>query len=221
MEPLSDDIWPYALRYANNVHNATPSMKTGRSPLEAFSVTTIRPQVLNFHPPFCPVYVLQSSMQGGGKLPNKWVRRSRLALYLGPPSCHAWSVSLVLSLSTGYMSPQYHLKFDDFFETVQELSALPPSNWQHLAHFDDMSKAKTPTSIFCQGARNALRGSVTDPVPSNTENNNNPRVRFSKMNDSLLLGDSEGELPAVIPLDEEILPEPPDPDRHLHPNATR
>jgi hypothetical protein len=55
-------LWPYALRFANDIYNAAPSLKTGRSPLESFSGTAIRPQVLNFHPPFCPTYVLHSGL---------------------------------------------------------------------------------------------------------------------------------------------------------------
>jgi hypothetical protein len=138
---ISLNLWPYALRFANDVHNATPSIKTGRSPLEDFSTTPVRPQVLNFHPIFCPAYVLHSYLQGGGggggggKKPNKWVRRSRLAIYLGFSPRHARSVSLVLSLSTGYVSPQFHVKCDDFFETVQDTKSLPPSKWQFFSWF--------------------------------------------------------------------------------------
>jgi hypothetical protein len=66
------NLWPYALRFANDTHNSTPSIKVGCSPLEVFFDTPIRPQVLNFHPPFCPVYILHNGLQGGGKRPNKW-----------------------------------------------------------------------------------------------------------------------------------------------------
>jgi hypothetical protein len=119
-------LWPYALWFANDTYNATSTLTNGRTPLmETFSGTSIRPQVLNFHPPFCPTYVLSNSLQGGGgKRPNKWVRRSRVAVYLGQSPRHARSVALVLSLTTGYVSPQFHMKFDDFFETVQDQSSL-------------------------------------------------------------------------------------------------
>jgi hypothetical protein len=106
----------------------------------------VRPQVLNFHPPFCPVYVLHSGLQGGGKRPNKWVRRSGLAIYLGSSPHHARSVSLILSLDTRYVSPQFHLKFDDFFETVQDATILPQSKWQQLACFEASSTLKDQPS---------------------------------------------------------------------------
>jgi hypothetical protein len=112
------NLWPYALCCANDTHNSAPAIRTGITPLESFLSTPVRPQVLNFHPPFCPTYVLHNGLQGGGKCLNKWVRRSRIAVYLGLSPRHAQSVALVPNLSTGYVSPQYHLKFDDFFETV-------------------------------------------------------------------------------------------------------
>jgi hypothetical protein len=40
-----------------------------------------------------------------------------------------------LSLLTGYVSAQFHLKHDDFFETVRDVNAMPQSKWQELADF--------------------------------------------------------------------------------------
>jgi hypothetical protein len=36
---------------------------------------------------------------------------------------------------TEYVSAQFHLKHDDFFETVREVNAMPQSKWQELAKF--------------------------------------------------------------------------------------
>jgi hypothetical protein len=77
------NLWPYALLYINEVYNATPALKTGKSPLEAFSQTAIRPKILDFHPPFCPGYALHNGLQSGGSRPNKLVRQSRVAINLG------------------------------------------------------------------------------------------------------------------------------------------
>jgi hypothetical protein len=121
---VSINLWQYALRFASETHNSTLLLALGHTPLESCSGAPVRQQILNFHLPFCPVYVLHSGLQGGGKRRNKWVCRSRLAIRLGLPPRHARSVSLVLSLVTGYVSPQFHGKCDDFFETVQETKAL-------------------------------------------------------------------------------------------------
>ena len=45
----------------------------------------------------------------------KWRQRSWLRVYLGPSPNHARSVALVLNPRTGHVSPQFHVKFDDFF----------------------------------------------------------------------------------------------------------
>jgi hypothetical protein len=113
----------------------------------------VRPQILSFHPPFCPAYVLHSGLQGGGKRPNKWVCRSRLAFHLGSSPRHARSVTLViLSLVTRYVSPQFHVKYDDLFETVQETKALPQSKWQQLAGFVTQTGAPLKELTSAAGA---------------------------------------------------------------------
>jgi hypothetical protein len=128
-------LWSYALRYINDVYNATITLKSGQTPLERFSATAVRSKVLDFHPPFCPVYVLHNGLQGSGLRPNKWVRRSRCAVYLGKSPIYARSAALVLSLLTRYILAQFHLKYDDFFKTVKDLNVLPQSKWQELARF--------------------------------------------------------------------------------------
>jgi hypothetical protein len=132
---ITISLWLYALHHINDVYNATPALKSGQIPLERFSATTVRPKVFDFHPPACPVYILHNGLQGSGSCPNKWVKQSSCAVYLGKSPLHARSVALVLSLLTGYVSAQFHLKHDDFFETVKNLNVLPESKWQELACF--------------------------------------------------------------------------------------
>jgi hypothetical protein len=163
---ITINLWPYALKFANDVFNATPTIKTGRTPLEAFSSTPVRSQILNFHPSFCPAYVLHNGLQGGGTRPNKWVRRSRVSIYSGFSPRHARLVALVLSLIvTGYVSPQFHMKFDDFFETVQEKESLPRSRWQVLSRFvTDTGRPTTGTpTVQHQGA--TTRNARELPIP--------------------------------------------------------
>jgi hypothetical protein len=150
------NLWPYALCYVNGVYNATPALKSGNSPLERFNSTAVRPKVLNFHPPLCPVYVLHNGLQGSGLRPSKWVRRSRCAVHLGNLPRHSRSVALVLSLLTGYASAQFHLKHDDFFETVRNLNILPKSQWQELARFTPDEMEGKPTKKGC--AKDAIKG---------------------------------------------------------------
>jgi hypothetical protein len=75
-------LWPYALQSANASMNKTPFLKQDESPLEMFSICKVLPNMHEDHPFGCPVYVLDSRLQGLVKV-NKWASRSRLAVYLG------------------------------------------------------------------------------------------------------------------------------------------
>jgi hypothetical protein len=49
---------------------------------------------------------------------------------------HSRSVALVLSLQMGMASPQFHVAFDDLFETVKGGSGNPNhSLWQQITRF--------------------------------------------------------------------------------------
>ena len=130
-------LWPYAMRHANDVANATPRKCEDQSPLERFSGVSINPKLRHFHAFGCPTYVLDNALQSGQGSP-KWKQSSRLGVYLGPSPSHARSVALVLNPRTGHVSPQFHVKFDDFFETVQDKSTdmdAPEPEWKYLSGF--------------------------------------------------------------------------------------
>ena len=63
------------------------------------------------------MFVLDPKLQNGQKLP-KWNHRSRLGQFLGFLDEQSSLVALVQNLITNYVSPQYHLVFDDLFQTV-------------------------------------------------------------------------------------------------------
>jgi hypothetical protein len=48
----------------------------------------------------------------------KWNRRSRLGQFMGFSDEHSSLVANVHHLTTGFVSPQYHVVFDDLFQTV-------------------------------------------------------------------------------------------------------
>ena len=128
-------LWPYALRHANEAHMASPGRDQDKSPLELFSSSSVRANLRHFHPFACPVYVLDDALQGRRAL-NRWFHRSRLAINLGFSAQHARTVSLVLNPQTGLVSPQFHTKFDDFFETVDypRNTVTNSATWQRLKH---------------------------------------------------------------------------------------
>lgn len=94
------DLWPFALRMAADIHNATPG-PSGLSPEEIFTRQNGRPdRLLDFHTFGCPVFILNPSLQQGHKIP-KWHPRSRQAVYLGHSPRHVQTVPVILNIQTG------------------------------------------------------------------------------------------------------------------------
>ena len=130
-------LWPYAIRMANDLYNATPDLKRKHTPIEAFSGTKVTMNPNHWSHFGCPVYVLDSDLQERKKI-NKWQYRARVGCYLGQSPQHARTVALVLSLTTGLVSPQFHVQMDTNFQTMkQSFGAIPPkSEWMAKCHFE-------------------------------------------------------------------------------------
>ena len=70
-----------------------------------------------------------------GNIP-KWNPRSDAGIYLGHSPEHASNVALVLNLTTGLVSPQYHVVFDDTFSTVEHITnRTEPTHWENLCKY--------------------------------------------------------------------------------------
>jgi hypothetical protein len=67
------------------------------------------------HPLFCPVYVLDRQ----GTSPPKWTKRTIQKVYVGHLHHYSKSVPMVWDPKTKLVSPQFHVMFDDNFDTVQ------------------------------------------------------------------------------------------------------
>ena len=68
-------LWPYALRMANDAINEAPNLrdKEGRSPLQIFGGSEdVNLNSKHWIPFGCPVYVLESPLQSGRGIHNKW-----------------------------------------------------------------------------------------------------------------------------------------------------
>ena len=139
---------------------------------------------------------------------------------MGMSPRHARSVALVLNLSTGYMSPQFHLKFDDFFETVRDAATRPVSRWQELSHFVT-ARGETSRS---QGARAPLGRTTTSGTPRVASRH---PISFDPGDQGETEGDDDASdrLTTTAPLHEgeptPIPNEPLDPERHRHPESIR
>ena len=56
-------------------------------------------------------------------------------MYVGFLPLHSSTVGLICNLQTGNISPQFHLIYDDWFETVHATAAQEPEVWQELIKF--------------------------------------------------------------------------------------
>ena len=71
-------------------------------------------------------------------LSTKRQKRAQLGVYLGPSPNHSRMVHLILNPRMGHVSPQYHVKHDDFFETITNKNSnfdLPEPTWKRLSGF--------------------------------------------------------------------------------------
>jgi hypothetical protein len=131
---VNTNVWPYALRNTQCMRNSLSDSKDGTCPSEIFYGVEVAPNLKANHTFGCPVYDLNSKLAYGKTIP-KWDSMARVGLYVGQSPIHAINVSLVLSLDTGLMSPQFHMQHDDFFETVSAKAGDPVilSHWQTLS----------------------------------------------------------------------------------------
>jgi hypothetical protein len=126
-------LWPLALDHAVYLHNHTPNPALGGlTPEEIWSKSVAsHSTLLHAHVWGCPAYVLNPRLTDGKKIP-KWQPRSRRGMYVDRSSLHASLVGLILNLQSSNISPQYHVVYDDFYETVHLDEASEPECWGDL-----------------------------------------------------------------------------------------
>jgi hypothetical protein len=173
---VTANLWPYALRMANDVLSETPNMKHPQklTPQQVFSNTEVQPNPKHWKPFGCPTYVLDPSLQSNTGIFHKWKQRSRVGIYIGRSPQHARSVALVLDRRTGLVSPQFHIKFDPSFQTVKgdEYDSL----WQLKTGFVGLKKppTKVPPTVEPSTARHKVNWTnpsegAPDPKRQRTE----------------------------------------------------
>ena len=115
-------LLPYAMCMANHAYNTSPlsSHKDKQSPNKIFDNSTVDINQKHWKPFGCPAYVLKSELQGTTGIHPKWDARSRAGFYLGQSPIHNRNVALVLNIHTEYVSPQFHVKFDEAFQTIHQ-----------------------------------------------------------------------------------------------------
>ena len=112
-EMADSSLWPMAVQHATYLHNNMPNPTTGLSPNDLF--TRMQFDANKFHDLHvwgCLVYVLDKKISDRNKL-LRWTPHSHHGVYMGMSPLHSSSVPLVLNPSTGSITPQFHVVFDD------------------------------------------------------------------------------------------------------------
>ena len=187
------NLWPYALRMACLAYNSTPSLQDAkrRTPEQVFAKSEVSINKKHWKPFGCPVYVLDNDLQQGKSHP-KWSSRSRVGIYMGQSPIHNHNVALVMDPISGYVSPQFHVKFDPSFYTVRD-GVEVEIKWRQATGFLDTKnrgakskkdtvkvnkrkrvpeKAKRGDHKRNKVSEGVHRGSTTDDTPSGMRSTN-------------------------------------------------
>ena len=82
-EAITTNLWPYAIRNANDNICMIPDNIDGTSKYERFINFRMSFRLRNKHTLFCPEIALQNTLQQARKI-EKWSPRARLGINLGP-----------------------------------------------------------------------------------------------------------------------------------------
>jgi len=88
----------------------------------------------NLKPLGCPAYELDPRTHGGKKI-TKWDPKSKCRQFLGMSKQHASTIGLICNLTTGSVTLQYHIVYNELFTTVTsraEFDEQQPANWIDL-----------------------------------------------------------------------------------------
>ena len=196
-------FWPFAFKAMAERMNTLHINLDGSTPESLlYDVKVEDIPVKTYHTLFCPVYVLDSRLQSAGGMAPKWEPRSRIGVYLGHSPSHAGSVALVFNPSTGRVSPQFHVVFDDDFTTVEYMEAgTVPANWKDLFKYsselatdEDFTLAE---SWFANDSQPELTPTnpITDPFEVVSDQRNK---RSGLQSSSNLTNASEKRLPGIM-----------------------
>ena len=152
------------------IYNTAPVLIDGKSRIELFSGVNVGFRMKDNHVFGCPVFALQNDLAAGNTVP-KWSPRSCLGLNLGPSPSHARTVNLVLNLFSGLVSPQFHCRYDDFFETTKHShqDVVTQANWKQLAGFVKYDGTPTVQDRLSRSAQHvAPIGTSSTPLALNS-----------------------------------------------------
>jgi hypothetical protein len=137
---ITAELWPFAIQHVATIYNTTKrqSRDYDIGPWEKFTDERSKLDQNDMHPLFCPVHVLDRRMQEGTS-PPKWEKCTTKKVYVGHLHHYSKSVPMVWDPKTKLVSPQFHVLFDNNFDTVQ----APDSNITQADTMDHLFKTNS------------------------------------------------------------------------------
>jgi hypothetical protein len=178
---ITAELWPFAIQHVSTIYNTTKRMSLDYelSPWEQFMGERSKLDQTGMHPLLCPVYVLDRRMQEGTS-PPKWTKRTTQTtqkVYVGHLHHYSKSVPMVWDPKTKVVSPQFHVMFNDNFDTVQ----APDPNIKQSDTIDRLFQTNRYLYDDHFGNKHIsihLRGSRHTPRQLNTNHRNMPNILY-------------------------------------------
>ena len=152
-------------------------------PLQKFLDTSDVPDTSQFHTFGCPIYNLDPDLQSGNSQKNKWCDRARIGNFVGISREHASSVSLVLNPDTGLVSPQFHIKHDERFETTDYPVMKNIGKWQGETQIHRLKKKKEERTNIRQKTSHPPTLTIVEPETAPVAEQNVTNIPTSGQND--------------------------------------
>jgi len=103
------------------------------TPLSKWSDTECQIFVKDLHSWGCPCFVLDGCLQSNPKGVPKWEPCAQVDIYMGLASSYDGCVTLVLNPASGHVLPQFHVVFNNTFNTVPHIcEGTIPLYWAEL-----------------------------------------------------------------------------------------
>jgi hypothetical protein len=136
---ITAELWPFAIQHAATIYNTTKlrSRDYDVSQLERFTGERSKLDENDMQPLFYSVYVLDRRMQEGTS-PPKWTKLTTQKVYVHL-NHYSKSVLVVWDPKIKLVSPQFHVIFDDNFDTVQ----APDPKVKHTDTMDRLLKTNS------------------------------------------------------------------------------
>ena len=162
-----EKLWTFAVYHEDPIINKTPflSLIYTSTATQMFRKTKVDYNPQHWQPIFCPVYALACTLSVDQPF-DKCKEKNTTGIYLGIFPIHGRTSYLVLILTAGRVTPQFHIEFYTYLTTINVSNGniVPPRYWQAMygflkgnnLAFTHYEKHNPPTALFLRQIKIAL-----------------------------------------------------------------